>query len=164
MQKIIFLDIDGVLNSNLWNKNHQREIRDGTLIDEDKVKLLNRIITRTEASIVLHSGWRFWFNKDIQPLKKESQKLVEIFDRNQIIISDMTPDFSTDEIRKSKRFSLVKAKEILAFLHDHPEVKKWIVIDDLCLHNDEIEKHLLKTNQIIGLTQLDVDLAIEMLL
>jgi hypothetical protein len=163
MQKIIFLDVDGVLNSNFWNENHQREISDGTLIDEDKVKLLSEIISRTEASIVLHSGWRFWFNKNIQPLRKESQRLVEILKRYHIIISDITPDFSTEEIRETKKFSLVKAKEILAWLHEHPEVKKWIVIDDLYLHDDEIEKYQLKTNQIIGLTQRDVDVAIEML-
>ncbi len=33
--KIIFLDIDGVLNSNFWNDAHQRELSDGTLIDMD---------------------------------------------------------------------------------------------------------------------------------
>ena len=163
MKNIIFLDIDGVLNSNFWNEDHQREISDGTLIDEDKVNLLSKIITRTEASIVLHSGWRFWFDKNIQPLRKESQQLVEIFKRNHITILDITPDFSTEEIRKTKKFSLVKAKEILAWVHEHSEVEKWIVIDDLFLHNVEIEKHQLKTNQIFGLTQVDVDLAIDML-
>ena len=30
--KVIFLDIDGVLNSNFWNDTHQREISDGTLL------------------------------------------------------------------------------------------------------------------------------------
>ncbi len=163
MQKIIFLDIDGVLNSNCWNENHQREISASTLLDEDKVKLLSEIITRTKACIVLHSGWRFWFDKNMQPLRKESQHLAEIFKRNHISILDITPDFTTEEIKKTKKFSLVKAKEILVWLHEHPEVEKWIVIDDLCLHDDEIEKHQLKTNQTIGLTQEDVELAIEML-
>lgn len=163
MQKIIFLDIDGVLNSNFWNENHQLEISDGEMIDEDKVKLLSKIITVTKASIVLHSGWRFWFDKNIQPLRKESKRLVEILEKNHIIISDITPDFSTEEIRNTKKFSLVKAKEILAWLQEHPEAEKWIVIDDLCLYDDEIEKHQLKTDSKIGLTQKDVDFAIETL-
>lgn len=163
MSKIIFLDIDGVLNSDYWNENHEKEISEGTLIDDDKVELLNRIISSTKASVVLHSGWRFWFNKDIQPLRKESLRLVEILTRNHIIISDITPDFTTQEIREKKKFSLVKAKEILAWLKAHQEVEKWIVIDDLCLHNDEIDKHQLKTNPLTGLTHEDVDLAINML-
>ena len=32
IMKVIFLDIDGVLNSNFWNDTHQREISDGTLL------------------------------------------------------------------------------------------------------------------------------------
>ena len=38
-QKIIFLDIDGVLNSSSWNAVHQMEICDGTLVDKDKICL-----------------------------------------------------------------------------------------------------------------------------
>lgn len=29
MPSVIFLDIDGVLNSNFWNDRHHREISDG---------------------------------------------------------------------------------------------------------------------------------------
>lgn len=40
MNKVIFLDIDGVLNSGSWNESHQREISDSILVDEEKVRLL----------------------------------------------------------------------------------------------------------------------------
>ncbi len=59
MSKVLFLDIDGVLNSNLGNDSHQTEISDGTLIDEEKVKLLALLIRETDSEIILHSGWRF---------------------------------------------------------------------------------------------------------
>ncbi len=58
MANILFLDIDGVLNSNFWNDSHQREISDGTLIDEEKIKLLASVGKKTNAKIILHSGWR----------------------------------------------------------------------------------------------------------
>ncbi len=32
MSRIIFLDIDGVLNSDFWNDTCRRELSDGTLI------------------------------------------------------------------------------------------------------------------------------------
>jgi hypothetical protein len=163
MQKVIFLDIDGVLNSDLWNEKNQHAISGGLLIDSDKVELLSEIRARTGANIVLHSGWKFWFNNNFEPLRKESQILVELFEQKNIAIVDITPDFSTEEIRKTKKFSLVKGKEILAWLDEHPNVEKWIVIDDLYLHDDEIEKHQIRTNQITGLTREDVDLAIDML-
>ncbi len=44
MSNVLFLDIDGVLNSNFWNESHQTEISDGTLIDEEKIKLLARLV------------------------------------------------------------------------------------------------------------------------
>jgi histidinol phosphatase-like enzyme len=37
MMKVVFLDVDGVLNSDFWNDIHQKEISDGTLIDEEKI-------------------------------------------------------------------------------------------------------------------------------
>lgn len=43
MSKVLFLDIDGVLNSNFWNDSHRAEISDGTLIDTGKIKLLSQV-------------------------------------------------------------------------------------------------------------------------
>ena len=162
--RVIFLDIDGVLNSNFWNENHQTEISDGTLIDIEKVRLLSKLVKNTDAKIVLHSGWKFWFDSSLQPLRKEAEHLKKLFGQENMMIADVTPDHSTEEIKKSKKFSLVKASEILAWLDEHKEVDKWIVIDDLDLHNPEIDAHQLKTDPRIGLTMEDVHKAESMLL
>lgn len=53
--------------------------------------------------------------------------------------------------------------EILAWLMEHKEVEKWIVIDDLDLHNQEIEKHQVKTDANIGITIEDINKAEKML-
>ncbi|MCM1251722.1 MAG: HAD domain-containing protein [Clostridium sp.] len=86
MIKVLFLDIDGVLNSNFWNANHQREISDGTLIDKEKVKLLALLVKRTDAKIILHSGWRIWFDTSLKPLRIEAQRLLELLDREGLCI------------------------------------------------------------------------------
>ena len=164
MDKIIFLDIDGVLNSNFWNDSHQREISDGTLIDKDKVILLGGLVKNTGAKIVLHSGWRFWFDDNIEPLRTESAKLTEMFLECSMKIFDITPDYATEDIKKMKKFSLIKANEILSWLELHEGVKKWIVIDDLDLHNELILQHQIKTNQTVGLTKQDIEKAEKMLL
>lgn len=49
MNKVIFLDIDGVLNSGSWNESHQWEISDSILVDEEKVRLLAELVHRTDA-------------------------------------------------------------------------------------------------------------------
>ena len=164
MNRVIFLDIDGVLNSNFRNDNHQTEISDGTLIDIEKVRLLSTLVKNTNAKIILHSGWKFWFDSALHPLRKEAENLEKLFQQEALMIEDVTPDHSTEEIKRSKKFSLVKASEILAWLDEHKEVDKWIVIDDLDLHNSEIEAHQIKTDPHIGLTTEDVHKAEFMLL
>lgn len=159
MKKIVFLDIDGVLNSNFWNENHQKEIGDGTLIDESKIKMLCKLVGDTNAQIILHSGWKYWFDSDLKPLRKEADNLSDLLEKEGLTIAGVTPDHATDEIRKSKKFSLVKAGEILAWLEQNNDVNGWVVLDDLDLHNAVIEMHQIRTDQRIGLTDEDVEKA-----
>lgn len=161
---VIFLDVDGVLNSEVWNEKHQREIQDGLLIDSVKVKLLGELVRQTEARLVLHSGWRFWFDKNLQPVKREAEYLRELLQKEQMEIYSVTPDFSTEEIRRTKRFSLVKAGEIRAWLEEHREVKSWIVLDDLDLNDEEIKRRQIRTNNKTGLTKEDVEKAMRLAL
>lgn len=54
--------------------------------------------------------------------------------------------------------------EILSWLKHHPEAGRWIVIDDLDLHNDIIRQHQIKTDQTVGLTSQDIEHAKIMLM
>ena len=164
MYNVVFLDIDGVLNSNFWCENNQREISNGTLIDKDKVKLLSSLIKTTNAKIILHSGWRFWFDPHLKPLRNEAEKLVEIFQGEGLTIDGVAPDLTTEEIRRTKKFSLVKAEEILLWISEHKDLKNWVIIDDHDLHNSEIEKHQIKTDQTVGLSVEDLKNAERILL
>lgn len=163
MGKVIFLDIDGVLNSNFWNTDHQREISDGKYIDTDKVKLLSELVKKSGASIILHSGWRFWFGSDLKPLRSEAAYLTSLLEKEGMAVAGMTPDLTTEEIRRTKKFSKVKADEILTWLKDHPETEKWVVLDDLELHNDDIAKCQVMIDPEQGLTESDVEKALGVL-
>lgn len=78
--------------------------------------------------------------------------------------SVVTPDLTTEEIRRTKKFSLVKAEEILLWLKTNDDVSAWAVLDDLDLHNVQIEKHQIMPDQAIGLTLEDVEKAERILL
>lgn len=164
MAKVIFLDVDGVLNSNFWNDNHQREISDGTLIDEEKIKLLACLVKKTNSKIILHSGWRTWFDSELEPLRIEAKKLIQLLEKEGLRIDGLTPDLTTEEIRKTKKFSLVKADEILLWLKLHNDVTNWVVLDDLDLHNIQVAQHQVKPDQTVGLTAQDVEKAVKILL
>ena len=89
--------------------------------------------------------------------------MVESLSKENLYISGITPDLTTDEIRKTKKFSLVKADEILLWLKLHNNVTEWVVLDDLDLHNDQIKQHQVKTDQTIGLTLENVKQAVKIL-
>lgn len=62
--KILFLDMDGVLNSEDWYNSRAKEPYEGKLselcsmIDPDAVARLNDILRQTHCKIVLSSSWR----------------------------------------------------------------------------------------------------------
>ena len=137
--KIIFLDIDGVLNGyNYWNtlgwkiisflKNKRlkaiyKRITDPCGVHEHKVKLLSKIVHKTDAKVVLSSSWRFriWQNS-YKKLRGDEKKLIGLFNKYQIDIIDITPRL----LRGSKRDT-----EILAWLASHEdEVENYIILDD----------------------------------
>ncbi|MBS7006970.1 HAD domain-containing protein [Anaerostipes sp.] len=65
--KIIFLDIDGVLNSmDLFDKMEERKTEPfmGIAVDEENLEQLKYIVEQTGAKIVLSSSWRHaWHEK-----------------------------------------------------------------------------------------------------
>lgn len=66
--KIIFLDVDGVLNYSRMDKDdHIRT--DGGLVSRRCVKLLNQITDRTGAKLVVSSVWRFDGEKIYETLR-----------------------------------------------------------------------------------------------
>ena len=153
---IIFLDIDGVLNSFSVNENGNMELSDGALIDASKVELLSLLVRRTEAKLVLHSGWRFWFDGKMLPSNNEAKGLVEALEKRNMSLFDVTPDLTNEEIRTKRKFSLVKGKEIILWLKENPDVQNWVVLDDLDLHNDEVARHQVRTDPFCGLTPQDI--------
>jgi hydroxymethylpyrimidine pyrophosphatase-like HAD family hydrolase len=150
--KVIFLDIDGVLNS-----------KKSEIIDKNNVALLKLLAERTGAVIVMSSGWKFMFDDDMKPESKEAAHLQDIICEYGIRLFGKTPDFSTEEIRKNRTFSEVKAKEIKAWLSDHTGIESYVVLDDLDLKDGEIASRTVRTNGNIGLSEEDVDAAVRML-
>ncbi len=157
--KVIFLDVDGVLNSEGFLKNNPNEC-----IDRNTVNILKNVIDKTGAVIVMSSGWRLWFDNNMMPQDGYSKCLYDILCEFDIKLFGKTPDFSTEEIRTRKTFSHVKAKEIIACLNEHKIFDKYVVIDDLDLKNEEINEHLIRTNGQFGITEEDAMRVIDMII
>lgn len=118
--KIIFLDIDGVLNSSNWALREKESGRDPQWslfnnFDLDAIAVLNEVVERTEAKVVISSSWRLFhpLGHIIGLLKKHGFK-GEVIDR--------TPDRTKQPYRRGN--------EIQDWLDAHPEVQKFVIIDD----------------------------------
>lgn len=136
--KIIFLDIDGVLNGyNYWNvlgweiisifhskklKSWYRNTIDPFDIHKRKVKRLAKIVQETGAKIVLSSSWRFGLWKTpYEDMYHDQKKFIDLCKRYNIDIIDITPG-----LLDAKR-----DKEILMWLSKHEEdVEAFIILDD----------------------------------
>ena len=156
--KVIFLDIDGVLNSQMLIEKNENE-----KIDIAAVKLLKNLVDKSGAVVVMSSGWKLWFDENMVTDDAEAQYLYDILFQYGVEIYSKTPDFSTDEIRTKRTFSEVKAKEIIAWLEKHCDVDKYVILDDLNLKNDQINANLVQTDGRVGITEEDIMRAMEIL-
>ncbi len=125
--KIIFLDIDGVLNSDeYFDKVRNLNIQGiQSEIDVEKIKLLKKAIDETGAKVVLSSSWRY---------TKNAQYLKELL-ANFEIYTDSTPFMQG-----------VKGLEIKQWLLNNQGVEDFVILDDEIFdsYDEELIKKLIK--------------------
>lgn len=146
--KVIFLDIDGVLNCELWqmaSEDWEEDIKnDVPPVSVAAVMCLNEIIKRTGASVVISSTWR-----NLTTREKLVGKLESCGFKGAVI--GQTPG------RGGHRGS-----EIRCWLIDHPEVTHFVILDD----DSDMEPffaHFVKTQYETGLLDTHVDQAVAIL-
>ena len=127
--KVIFLYIDGVLNSDEYldkvkNSDIQGIERD---IDVGKVKLLKRAIDETGARVVLSSSWRYTRN---------ARYLKELLANYEIRV-DSTPYIQD-----------IRGLEIKKWLSENQGVEDFIILDDEIFDSfdEELIKKLVKVS------------------
>jgi hypothetical protein len=135
-QKIIFLDIDGVLNGyNFWTligwkivsllnvgKNWYRKVTNPCGVHEEKVKRLAKIIKETGAKVVMSSSWRkVWWKKPYEEMSERQKQLTDLLNKYGIEIIDITPTS-----RRGRR-----EDEIISWLARHEdEIESFVILDD----------------------------------
>lgn len=124
--KVIFLDIDGVLNtSETYDRIYKTKGYRGMYeieIDKFRLDFLKQIIDNTDAKIVLSSSFRCFFSKQngkIIPTNFKSKKVYDLFSNYGLEIYDTTP------IKWDSR-----EKEIQEWLNEKGDIENFIVLDD----------------------------------
>ena len=153
--KIIFLDVDGVLNC----RHTEESIAGFVFVSEDKILLLKEIIDRTGAQVVLSSTWRWgWAYKERNPNSTSND--VMLFEALQerlaefgIELMDYTPELG------------MRSWEINDWLDKHQGegIESYVVLDDRADELYDHEEQLVETDLEYGLTQEDVEQAVNIL-
>ena len=140
--KVIFLDVDGVLNS----------AQDGYSIrlkTDSHLKLLQYIVKETGAKIVLSSSWRIGFTP-------ASKNLLARFKEYGLELMDCTPELSSscrgDEIRKW-----------LNEIETEYSVERFAILDDESNMAEFTEMNLIQTDTNVGLQKADAVRCIKLL-
>lgn len=99
MNKLIFLDIDGVLNTanyQTWRQLLGKDISDlhGHLFSPSAVRNLQRLIKWTNAKIILSSSWRLDGLDVMRRMWKERKMPGEIYDITQYVNARDYPKFT----------------------------------------------------------------------
>lgn len=153
MLKIIFLDIDEVLNSKQYKREIGSKFTDPKYqIDPLAVKRLNAIVSATGAKIVISSTWRLSFIYSADAL----QKLQDCFAQygiNDII--DYTPQILATDGTPLISF---RGDEIKEWLKDKQDVN-FVVIDDIDM-TDDFGNRMILTHENDGLQDYHVSKAI----
>lgn len=136
--KVIFLDFDGVLNSNQYNASHWSP---GVLIDPSRMILLKRLVDAANAEIVLSTSWKEHWNQDESLCDETGIIINQIFREHSLKIFDKIPDTERD-----------RAAGIIKWLSKHPDAERFAVIDDM--PQERCHLHFTESRTIIELKQI----------
>ena len=143
--KVLFLDIDGVLNSANYRKQKGADYI-FSIVDETKMPLLKKIIDATGAELVLSSSWRkgWYFHQDADIFG--GNYFDKLFEKYGLNIYSKTPVLEHYQ----------RAKEIRLWLADYSpnEIESFAIIDDRNFFVDDIDlrQHFVQTSDDFGLT------------
>jgi len=147
MERIIFLDVDGVLNNGSWAMEMYdkgiRTYRDDILY-EPALERLKRIVDATDAQIVVSSSWR-----QIPTAYKHLQEWLEMYGMK---VADITPYVGG-----------CRGDDITAWFNRNPGEWSYVILDD----EDDMDghmDHLVQTDFDVGLIDEDCERAISLLL
>ncbi len=145
--KVIFLDVDGVLNS---IGTHRLTANGCIFVGVTHMKNLQRIVNETNAKVILSSDWRY--DRDDPRQNSDFLELKEELLRYGIPIYGYTPELP----------SAHRGAEIDAWLRDHNEVVNFVILDDR-LDIDPNKDHWVRTVMSRGLGADETDEAIRIL-
>jgi hypothetical protein len=163
--KLIFLDIDGVLNSHEWD-----ELAGSTDICPELMKRLNDIVAETKAGVVISSAWRYMILGGAMTLDGFDYLMRTHGSHFKIIghTKDEEKCLHCGFVNKAGPYckncekTTTRGNLIAAWRKENNHIEEYVVIDDMDL--DLSSTHpFVQTQGDVGLSDENVNKAIEIL-
>lgn len=160
-KKILFLDLDGVLNTARWHeqaKGDQLKDDYGYTFDPTAVANLAQIIERTGADIVISSSWKCMGLSQMEDMWEDRNLPGKIIGITPNSVSDeLLLDVDIDSIDLFH----IRGEEIKEWLTTYGKnVSHYVIIDDMDHMLPEQQSHFVQTNPEVGITEDDANKAI----
>lgn len=156
--KIIFLDFDGVLNTEhyqnyLYHEGKAWQDEHGAFFDPEAVEQLRRIIETTHADIVVESSWKYLGLEAMQEMWQVRNMPGRVIDITPSTVSDSwLLNANLDELDPA--MGHCKGMEIASWLSDHADKDtRYVIIDDEYVIFDSQLPHFILTNPYDGITE-----------
>ena len=157
IEKYLFLDFDGVLNTGNYQKRMKREGIDaydeyGPMFDPQTVEYLRQMIERTGCKVVISSTWR---NEGIARMKqmwKDRNMPGEIYSMTPILLSTTFQDAMNGELLSTPT-KQAKALEIDMWLQKHASKDaRYVILDDEKIYLGEDDySHMIEVDDKEGI-------------
>jgi len=171
--KTVFLDVDGVLNSERFNRTLEEQHRQlghhevcecfklTRQIDPEAIARLNRLVAETGAKIVISSSWRKLFDPpELHRILREHGLVAEIIGETLDGQDEQDESEMLDVYAPLDR--LFRGHEIDYWLRQHPEVARFVILDDgsdMAMH----KSRLVQTDSEEGLLDEHIEMAIQVM-
>ena len=169
--KVIFLDLDGVLNTDnyydqLRHEHLPTEDTFGILFDPKAVEQLAHIVDSTQAKIVISSSWRYSGIANMRAMWKARKLPGVIYDITSLHVADdyiqSQMENNPDDFDLYDAMRLAREIEIALWLEEHPEVTNYVILDDLdsfC----KLKEHFVQIDSQTGITTEDAQRVVTIL-
>lgn len=158
MDRYLFLDFDGVLNTGNYAKQMAQEGIDpfdefGAMFAPEAIANLEHIVEQTECKIILSTTWRNEGIMRMRELWKGRSLPGEIFSMTPILLSTSFQDAMNGEMM-GMPLREAKALEINAWLYQNAgKDYRYVILDDEDYFFPKQQEHLVLTDEKEGLAE-----------
>lgn len=151
--KVIFLDIDGVINSEdfaIWIQDHPEFCENGGhfWIDPQKIDMIVNLCEETGAKLVISSSWRGW---SLKATLEDFSTYRDLSRLNPYIVG-VTPRFYMNS-----RMYMSRGDEIQYYLSTDQSITQYCIVDDDNDMLDSQKDNFVRTDFKTGLTEDNIE-------